>query len=58
MLGSTQIKADSALIPYIDHFVSAINFNGDDYLELVHGGIIIDNIGIYGVKQNWGKDTS
>lgn len=58
VLGSTQIADDSALVPYIDHFVSAVNFNGDDYVELVHGDTIIDNIGTYGVRQNWGKDTS
>jgi len=58
VLGSTQITDDSALAPYIDYFVSAVNFNGDDYIELVHNNNIIDNAGIYGVKQNWGKDTS
>lgn len=58
VLGSSQIADDSPLVPFIDHFVSAVNFNGDDYLELVRGDTIIDNIGTYGVRQNWGKDTS
>ncbi|MEW6993748.1 ExeM/NucH family extracellular endonuclease [Colwelliaceae bacterium MEBiC 14330] len=58
VLGSSQINDDSLLVPYIDYFVSAVNFNGDDYIELVHNGKIIDNIGTYGVRQNWGKDTS
>jgi predicted extracellular nuclease/endonuclease I len=58
VLGSAQVKDDSSLVPYIDHFVEAVNFNGDDYIELVHGDTIIDNVGIYGVRQQWGKDTS
>ncbi len=58
VLGSTQISNDSALSPFIDYFVSAVNFNGDDYIELVNGDTIIDNVGIYGVRQNWGKDVS
>ncbi|HBY88555.1 MAG TPA: hypothetical protein DEO86_22105, partial [Colwellia sp.] len=58
VLGSSQIADDSALVPFIDHFVGAVNFNGDDYVELVHGDTIIDNIGTYGVRENWGKDTS
>ncbi|TWX65294.1 ExeM/NucH family extracellular endonuclease [Colwellia demingiae] len=58
VLGSSQIADDSLLVPFIDHFVSAVNFNGDDYVELVHGDKIIDNIGTYGVRENWGKDTS
>jgi len=58
VLGSSQIADDSPLVPYIDHFVGAVNFNGDDYIELVHGNIIIDNVGTYGVRENWGKDTS
>ncbi len=58
VLGSSQMSDDSLLTPYIDHFVSAVNFNGDDYIELVHNDMVIDNIGTYGVRQNWGKDTS
>ncbi len=58
VLGSSQINDDSLLVPYIDYFVSAVNFNGDDYIELVRNDIVIDNIGTYGVRQNWGKDTS
>lgn len=58
VLGGTQIKDDSELKPYIDHFASAINFNGDDYIELTNGETIVDNMGIYNIKQSWGANTT
>lgn len=58
VLGGTQITDDSELKPYIDQFTSAVNFNGDDYIELLNGDNIIDNVGIYAVKQSWGANTT
>ncbi|MGL1959130.1 MAG: ExeM/NucH family extracellular endonuclease [Colwellia sp.] len=58
VLGSTQITDSSELNTYIDQFSSAINFNGDDYIELVNGDTIIDTIGFYAVKENWGKNVT
>lgn len=58
VLGGTQISDDSELRPYIDQFSSAVNFNGDDYIELLHNENIIDNAGIYALKQSWGANTT
>ncbi|WP_278385859.1 lamin tail domain-containing protein, partial [Alteromonas mediterranea] len=35
-----------------------INFNGDDYVELVYNGQVVDALGTYGVRTNWGKDVT
>ncbi|WP_420934605.1 ExeM/NucH family extracellular endonuclease [Alteromonas sp. A081] len=35
-----------------------INFNGDDYIELTYQGNVIDAVGTFGVRTNWGKDTT
>jgi predicted extracellular nuclease/endonuclease I len=35
-----------------------INFNGDDYIELTYQGSVIDAVGTFGVKTNWGKDKT
>ena len=37
---------------------SVINFNGDDYIELVYKGEVVDSLGTYGVRTNWGKDKT
>ncbi|MEC8418321.1 MAG: endonuclease, partial [Pseudomonadota bacterium] len=37
---------------------SVINFNGDDYIELVYNGEVVDSLGTYGVRTNWGKDKT
>ena len=58
VLGGTQITNDSDLKPYVDQFTSAVNFYGDDYIELLNGNVIIDNAGIYAVKQSWGANTT
>lgn len=58
VLGSSQISSTSDLFSYIDNFVSTVNFNGDDYIELTHDSIVIDNVGTFGVKNSWGKDTT
>jgi len=41
-----------------NQFSSAINFNGDDYVELLFGSTLVDNIGTFGVRENWGKDKT
>jgi len=41
-----------------DHFSSVINFNGDDYVELLYGESLVDNVGTYTVRENWGKDKT
>ncbi len=58
VLGSTQIGETSELTGYIDLTDGAINFNGDDYVELVHNDIIIDTLGLFAVRENWGKDVT
>ena len=58
VLGSTQISDTSELITYIDQANGAVNFNGDDYVELVHNDTIIDTLGFFGVRENWGNDVT
>ncbi len=58
VLGSTQISDASELITYIDQANGAVNFNGDDYVELVHNDTIIDTLGFFAVRENWGKDVT
>jgi len=56
VLGNTQ--ASSGLASKVDVLTSAINFNGDDYIELVNGDTIIDSVGFYDVKQSWGSNKT
>ncbi len=58
VVGSTQIEDDSALKPLVDIISSAINFNGDDYIELVKDGELVDSFGIKGVRSTWGSNTT
>ncbi|WP_235839790.1 ExeM/NucH family extracellular endonuclease [Cognaticolwellia mytili] len=58
VVGSTQIADDSALKPLVDITNSAVNFNGDDYIELVKDGAIVDSFGIKGVRTTWGSNTT
>ena len=58
VLGSTQITADSALKPLVDIAVSAVNFNGDDYFELVKDGELVDSFGVKGERTSWASNTT
>jgi predicted extracellular nuclease/endonuclease I len=40
----------------ISNFV--INFNGDDYIELTYNGEVVDALGTFSVRTNWGKDVT
>lgn len=56
VLGNTQVSGD--LVSKVDVLSGALNFNGDDYIELVNGDTIIDSVGFYGVKQSWGSNKT
>jgi predicted extracellular nuclease/endonuclease I len=58
VLGSSQIADSSELKGYVDQFTGAVNFNGDDYIELLNGEIIIDTVGFYAVRQSWGANVT
>ena len=58
VLGNSNIAADSELFSKVDVFSSAVNYNGDDYLELTNGNTIIDSMGYYGVKDSWGGNKT
>ncbi len=58
VLGSTQITGDSALKPLVDMAVSAVNFNGDDYFELVKDGELVDSFGVKGERTSWAANTT
>lgn len=58
VIGSSQITADSALKPLVDMTSSAINFNGDDYFELVKDGELVDSFGVKGVRTSWAANTT
>ena len=58
VLGSTQVTEDSALKPLVDMAVSAVNFNGDDYFELVKDGELVDSFGVKGERTSWAANTT
>lgn len=58
VIGSTQITDDSALKPLVDITSSAVNFNGDDYFELVKDGELVDSFGVKGVRTSWAANTT
>lgn len=47
---SSQASETGELASYADVFSNAINFNGDDYIELVKDGEIVDNFGQFGER--------
>ena len=58
VVGSSRVSDDSAMKAKVDIFSSAINFNGDDYVELVKDEKIVDTFGIRGVRTNWGSNVT
>jgi predicted extracellular nuclease/endonuclease I len=58
VLGNTNIDPNGELFGKIDVFSSAINYNGDDYIELVNAETIIDSVGHFGVKESWGSNKT
>jgi len=58
VLGHPQISEETDLFNQVDYFSNAVNFNGDDYIELTINGNIVDSAGHYGVKQSWGANTT
>ena len=58
VIGGTQISDDSELLGYVDAQVSAVNFNGDDYFELVKQDQVIDSFGQRSVRESWGRDKT
>ncbi len=58
VIGNSNIDPNSELFNKVDVFSSAINYNGDDYIELTKGDIIVDSAGHFGVKQSWGANTT
>jgi len=51
-------SASATLSVAFDTTSSVVNFNGDDYLELTKSGSVIDTIGTFGIRTNWGKDVT
>jgi len=51
-------NVSDALKALADQFSSVANFNGDDYVELRKGDALVDNIGTFGQRTNWGKDKT
>ncbi|REL27241.1 DNA degradation protein EddB [Thalassotalea euphylliae] len=58
VIGGSQISSDSDLLNYVDVQESAINFNGDDYFELVKQDQVIDSFGQRGVRESWGANKT
>ncbi|WP_448555685.1 ExeM/NucH family extracellular endonuclease [Thalassotalea montiporae] len=58
VIGSSQIRDDSELLGYVDTQESAVNFNGDDYFELVKQDQVIDSFGQRGVRESWGANKT
>jgi predicted extracellular nuclease/endonuclease I len=56
VLGNSQ--ATEELANKVDIFTGTVNFNGDDYIELTNDDIIIDSVGIFGVKESWGGNVT
>jgi len=42
----------------LDVISGVANFNGDDYVELLKDGAVVDGIGTFGIRTNWGKDVT
>mgnify|MGYP000710293953 CR=1 FL=1 len=42
----------------LDVISGVANFNGDDYVELLNNGTVVDGIGTYGIRTNWGQDVT
>lgn len=58
VLVTSSSRASDELKAKADQFSGAVNFNGDDYIELTKGDTIVDGVGVYGNRTNWGANVT